>query len=137
MRCQLSNNYRQLKLATGEEVIADVLQWANDEDASIVIRAALKIVMSERHDGIRLYALRPWMICCEDMDHLLTVNADQIVGETTPAEQLLKQYIATITEYAAVHQEDVEDFDAEELSTMLDSANSDKIISLFPKNKMH
>ena len=133
----MSNNYRQLKLATGEEVIADVLQWANDEDASIVIRAALKIVMSERQDGIRLYALRPWMICCEDMDHLLTVNADQIVGETTPAEQLLKQYIATITEYAAVHQEDVEDFDAEELSTMLDSANSDKIISLFPKNKMH
>jgi hypothetical protein len=143
-RCQLSNNYRQLKLSNGEELIADVLQWANDEDASIVIRSALKIVMTERQDGARLYALRPWMICCEDMDHLLTINADQIIGETTPSTQLLTQYKLTVSDYVTSYEEDNKSLDQSEdlddlvnLAAMFDSDGSGKVISLFPKNKMH
>jgi hypothetical protein len=143
-RCQLSNNYRQLKLSNGEELIADVLQWANDEDASIVIRSALKIVMTERQDGARLYALRPWMICCEDMDHLLTINADQIIGETMPSTQLLTQYKLTVSDYVTSYEEDNKSLDQSEdlddlvnLAAMFDSDGSGKVISLFPKNKMH
>jgi hypothetical protein len=140
----LSNNYRQLKLSNGEELIADVLQWANDEDASIVIRSALKIVMTERQDGARLYALRPWMICCEDMDHLLTINADQIIGETMPSTQLLTQYKLTVSDYVTSYEEDNKSLDQSEdlddlvnLAAMFDSDGSGKVISLFPKNKMH
>jgi len=143
-RCQLSNNYRQLKLSNGEEVIADVLQWANDDDASIVIRSALKLVMTERQDGARLYALRPWMICCEDMDHLLTINADQIIGETMPSTQLLTQYKLTVSDYVTSYEEDNKSVDQSEdlddlvnLAAMFDSDGSGKVISLFPKNKMH
>ena len=137
----MSNNYRQLKLANGEELIADVLQWANDEDASIVIRSALKIVMTERDDGVRLYGLRPWMVYCEDMNHLLTVNADQIVGETTPSNPLLSQYTLTVAEfiksYDEEQQDQEEDIDPVKLSAILDSDGGSKVISLFPKNKMH
>lgn len=143
-RCQLSNNYRQLKLSNGEEVIADVLQWANDDDASIVIRSALKLVMTERQDGARLYALRPWMICCEDMDHLLTINADQIIGETMPSTQLLTQYKLTVSDYVTSYEEDNKSLDQSDdlddlvdLAAMFDSDGSGKVISLFPKNKMH
>ena len=137
----MSNNYRQLKLANGEELIADVLQWANDEDASIVIRSALKIVMTERDDGVRLYGLRPWMVYCEDMNHLLTVNADQIVGETTPSNPLLSQYTLTVAEfiksYDEEQQDQEEDIDTIKLSTKLDSDGGSNVLSLFPKNKMH
>ena len=139
----MSKNYRQLKLANGEEMIADVLQWANDDDASIVIRSALRIAMTERQDGMRLYALRPWMVCCEDMNHLLTVNADQVVGETNPSKLLLKQYIVTVTEYQKSYEEennneeDISDLDVAELSAMFDSDNSNTVISLFPKKTMH
>jgi|TARA_B110000908_G_C10030630_1_gene347225 hypothetical protein len=136
----LSINYRQLKLANGEELIADVIQWANDEDASIVIRSALKLVMTERDDGIRLYALRPWMIYCEDMNHLLTINADQIVGETIPSNPLLSQYTLTVAEFIKSHDEehkDEEDIDVTKLSTMLDSDGSSNVLSLFPNNTMH
>ena len=124
----MSKNYRQLKLANGEEMIADVLQWANDDDASIVIRSALRIAMT---------------VCCEDMNHLLTVNADQVVGETNPSKLLLKQYIVTVTEYQKSYEEendteeDISDLDVAELSAMFDSDNSNTVISLFPKNKMH
>lgn len=134
-------NVRQLKLASGEEMIADVLEWANEEDASIVIRSALKIVMTEKNDGTRLYALRPWMIYCEDMNHLLTVNADQIVGETTPSSPLMKQYTFTVQEYLSNYEEVelsiVESTNAELLDALTDSDGGGKVVSLFPKNKMH
>lgn len=134
----MSNNYRQLKLTNGEEMIADVLEWANDEDASIIIRSALKIVMTERDDGIRLYALRPWMVYCEDMNHLLTVNADQIIGETTPSEPLLKQYTLTVSEFAkAYEKEEKEQIDDIDLLAMFDSDGDGKVVSLFSKDKMH
>ena len=96
--------------------------------------------MTERDDGIRLYALRPWMIYCEDMNHLLTINADQIVGETIPSNPLLSQYTLTVAEFIKSHDEehkDEEDIDVTKLSTMLDSDGSSNVLSLFPNNTMH
>ena len=81
------------------------------------------------------------MVYCEDMNHLLTVNADQIVGETTPSNPLLSQYTLTVAEfiksYDEEQQDQEEDIDPVKLSAILDSDGGSKIISLFPKNKMH
>jgi len=143
MRCQLSN-YRQLKLGSGEEIICEIIQYADEENAAMIIRAAFKILASERPDGFRYYALRPWMIYCEDMNQLLSVNSDQLIGETMPSEELLKQYKMTVQEYIA-NTEKKEKLDIQKASKqasdemiqkLLDDINRDSdgnVIRLFPQ----
>lgn len=143
MRCQLSN-YRQLKLGSGEEIICEIIQYADEENAAMIIRAALKILASERPDGFRYYALRPWMIYCEDMNQLLSVNSDQLIGETMPSEELLKQYKMTVREYIAntekKEKSDIqkasEQASDEMIQKLLDDINRDSdgnVIRLFPQ----
>jgi hypothetical protein len=149
MRYPLSN-FRQLKLSNGEELIAEVLEWAADDDPTIVIRAALGIISTEREDGFRYYSMRPWMIYCEDMNKLLTINADTIIGETEPADILLKQYAITVSEYVESYtKQEIEDDKAKEPSTTtleealdLEMGDSDgNVVKLFSvsdsRKKMH
>ena len=98
MRFQLSN-YRQLKLSSGEEILCEIIQHADEQNAAMIVRAALKILASERADGFRYYALRPWMIYAEDMNELMSINSDQIIGEIIPSDELQKQYDMTVQEY--------------------------------------
>lgn len=143
MRCQLSN-YRQLKLASGEEVICEIIQYADEENAAMIIRAAFKILASERADGFRYYALRPWMIYCEDMNQLLSINADQLIGETIPSKELQKQYDMTVQEYIANTnkkeksdiQKATEQASDEMIQKLLNDINTDSdgnVIRLFPQ----
>ena len=118
MRCQLSN-FRQLKLASGEELIAEILEWAGDDDPTIIIRSALKIVCSENADGFRYYSMRPWMVYCEDMKQLLTINSDTVIGETTPSDVLMKQYAVTVSEYVkSFKEQELERGDSDTQSTL-------------------
>ena len=58
---------KQFRLSTGEEVICEVLEWDNEESASIVVRGILRIVETENwKTGIRLIAFRPFMAFNED-----------------------------------------------------------------------
>jgi hypothetical protein len=88
-----------MKLVSGEEVIAEIIQYADEENAAMIVRAVLKVIASERADGFRYYALRPWMIYAEDMNELLTINSDQVVGEMHPSTEIMKQYVMTVQEY--------------------------------------
>ena len=58
----LKSDYRQFKLANGEEILCEVMQWGDEDVAAIVVRKALKIYQVDRLDGYRMYTLRPWMI---------------------------------------------------------------------------
>lgn len=137
------SNYRQLKLGSGEEIICEIIQYADEENAAMIIRAALKILASERPDGFRYYALRPWMIYCEDMNQLLSVNSDQLIGETIPSKELQKQYEMTVREYIAntdkKEKSDIEKASKqasdEMIQKLLDDINTDSdgnVIRLFP-----
>jgi len=143
MRFQLSN-YRQLKLTSGEEIICEIIQYADEDNAAMIIRSALKILASERADGFRYYALRPWMIYCEDMHQLLSINSDQLIGETIPSGELLKQYKMTVKEYVtSLDKKEQSDIDKaskqasdEMIKKLLDDINRDSdgnVIRLFPQ----
>mgnify|MGYP001220538948 CR=1 FL=1 len=94
----LKSDYRQFKLANGEEILCEVMQWGDEDVAAIVVRKALKIYQVDRLDGYRMYTLRPWMIYSEDPSQLMTINDHQIIGETTPSATLFKQYQMCIKE---------------------------------------
>jgi len=138
------SNYRQLKLTSGEEIICEIIQYADEDNAAMIIRSALKILASERADGFRYYALRPWMIYCEDMHQLLSINSDQLIGETIPSGELLKQYKMTVKEYVtSLDKKEQSDIDKaskqasdEMIKKLLDDINRDSdgnVIRLFPQ----
>lgn len=146
------SNYRQLKLTNGEEVMTEIIQWSDETDATLVVRACYKILTAEHPDGYRYYGFRPWMTYCEDPEHLLTINGDQVVGECTPSPTMFEQYLKTVRSYQAITEEKMKAEAAEEKAVgeieleeeLVDrifeemlSDSDGNVISLFPKEKMH
>ena len=74
--------FRQFKLTNSDEIICEIVQWDNEEDASIVIRGALRLITMEDYEkGIRLFAFRPWMGFADNPETLQTLNAAHIIAE--------------------------------------------------------
>ena len=146
---KLTSNYRQFKLANGEEILCEVMQWGDEEVSAIVIRKAMKIYQVDRLDGYRLYTLRPWMIYSEDPSQLMTINDQMIIGETTPAMTLMKQYIMCLKEFKKSFEQDTkedknwaENLSDEQIQQMIKDIANDSdsnVIDLFgvDKSKMH
>ena len=103
---------KQFKLTNDEEIVCEVLEWDNDENTAILVRAALRIIQGEDMDrGFRFYAFRPWMGFSEDPETLHTLNAAHVIGETNPSDDLLKQYAETILKLkrlATVKKKDID-----------------------------
>lgn len=84
---------RQFKLATGEEIVCEVVEWHDDDVADIVIRHSYKIVSFVNNaTSDRYYTFAPWMVYQEGDDVFQTINSDIIVGSGTPTQEMLKQY---------------------------------------------
>ena len=149
---KLKSDYRQFKLANGEEILCAVMQWGDEDVSAIVIRKAMKIYQVDRLDGYRMYTLRPWMIYSEDPSQLMTINDQMIIGETTPAKPLFKQYMMVVREHKKSFDEElkgdkgetnlVDQMTDEQLGQMIrDIANDSdsNVVDLFSvdKSKMH
>ena len=149
---KLKSDYRQFKLANGEEILCEVMQWGDEDVSAIVIRKAMKIYQVDRLDGYRMYTLRPWMIYSEDPSQLMTINDQMIIGETTPAQPLFKQYMMVVREHKKSFDEElkgdkgetnlVDQMTDEQLGQMIrDIANDSdsNVVDLFSvdKSKMH
>jgi hypothetical protein len=89
-------SYKQLKLTSGEEFIANIID-VDQEEGVIVMAQALKIIESDNaEEGISYFAFRPLMSFTEDMDKIHILNLAHIVVETTPSENIMKHYNRTI-----------------------------------------
>lgn len=102
---------KQFKLTNDDEIICEVMEWDNDEDSSIVIRAALRIIQGIDPDTkMRYFAFRTWMGFQDDPELMQTVNAGHIIGEANPSDDLLRHYAITIKEQiqaAKTKQQDI------------------------------
>ena len=149
---KLKSDYRQFKLANGEEILCEVMQWGDEEVAAIVVRKAMKKYQVDRLDGYRMYTLRPWMIYSEDPSQLMTINDHMIIGETTPAKPLMKQYQICIQDFKKNYEKEekqtaddnnwAQNLTDEQLGQMIREISKDSdsnVIDLFSvdKSKMH
>lgn len=88
---------KQFKLSNDEEIICEVIQWDDLENAAMVVRGAMRIVLIEDFKrGVRFYAFRPWMGFTDDPTVLQSLNAAHIIGEATPSPDIIKHYDGTI-----------------------------------------
>lgn len=105
----MNSAIRQMKMTNGDEIICEVIDWADDEGPGIVIRNALKIETLSRVDGTRIHVLKPWIIFQVGEGIFQTLNSDHVMLEASPTEEVVKEY------YRAINFENNEEVDEEKV----------------------
>lgn len=86
---------KHLKLSTGEEVLAEIIE----EDAyDIVMRRPLKLFTEIAKDRTRYHSFRTFMTYMDDPETFVVLKANHIVAVTFPTPQMLNQFKMTIDE---------------------------------------
>ena len=87
---------RQFKLANGDEIMCEVVEYHEDDDA-IVIRKTMKMVqMDNMANGTRYYAFRPFMMYQLTKEAFQIVNCGHIIAEANPSQDLILEYFKAI-----------------------------------------
>ena len=100
-----SPEVRQFKLASGEEVVCEVIQWHNEEELELIVRKAMKLVMGEMDTGVRYYSFRPWMVYQENPEDLVVLNGNHVIGIAYPPESLIAQYDEAVDDMAKMWEQ--------------------------------
>ena len=101
---------RQFKLASGEEVVCEIIQWHNEEELELVVRKAMKLVMGEMETGVRYYSFRPWMVYQENPEDFIVLNGNHVVGIGYPTASLIDQYHEAVTDMAKMYESRQEEY---------------------------
>jgi hypothetical protein len=84
-------NIKQFVLTNGQEIVCDVIEWAEEDFAEIVVRNCMEIVWVHNNDQ-RIYMFKPWMHYQETHEDLIIINSDHIISTAEPMEYLVYQY---------------------------------------------
>lgn len=139
---------KQFKLTNDDEIICEVLQWDDPDNAGMVIRGAMRIISAEDYNrGVRFYAFRPWMVFNDNPEDLQTLNAAHIIAETNPSNGLVKHYLKTLNAVKkALNKRDmplddlapkVENMNEKEFQEFLDDYLKENEIDLFNKDDLN
>ena len=135
----IEDNIRQFKLASGEEVIVEIVEWDNQEDAAIIIKNAFEIhFISSPTSAMRLCTLRPFMIGQVEEGLSQALNSEAVVAQGKPTREILTNYRDTLDEYMRLNSPDLEPTD-EELDRIEKELESENVVP-FPKidkSKLH
>jgi len=133
---------KQFKLTNDDEIICEVIQWDDPENAAIVVRGAMRIIAAEDYNrGVRFYAFRPWLSFNDNPEELQTLNALHIICEMNPSSKLVGHYVKTIqTVKKIIDKKDypldtlapkVEDMSEKEFQEFLDDYLKENEVDLF------
>ena len=141
---------RQFKLANNDEIMCEVVEYHEDDDA-IVVRKTMKMVqMDNMANGTRYYAFRPFMMYQLTKEAFQIVNCEHIIAEANPNQDLILEYfkaIETALDDEGGAKENIDDMrdkynkfvqqQTEMLAELDSSAGSNIIKFTIDKNKMH
>jgi hypothetical protein len=144
-----TEKYKQFKLTSGEEIVAEVMD-IDEEEGIAVLRAAMKIIELEADDGYSYFAFRPFMAFTESAEKIQVLNVGHIIGESTPSKNLMGHYASTIGKMekflsGGKTMEEMENMDdqtfeqyIEELETELEKdERGENVIKFKPKDTYH
>ena len=87
---------RQFKLATDDEIICEVVEY-HEEDDAIVIRKTMKLVMMDNMaNGIRYYAFRPFMMYQLEAESSQITNCQHIAAEANSSQDIINEYFKSL-----------------------------------------
>ena len=101
----------QIKLLTGQEIIANILEWdtaINSTEANNI----LEMIPLEDIEGYDLesnkayYILKPWITYTDSLGKTTTINISSIVCMTKPSPVVLEQYFNSLSEIISSMKEE-------------------------------
>jgi len=123
---------KQLKLSSGEEILASIIDWDQEE---IVCRNALKLLtIPDPNTGNIYHTLRPWMLFqCSD-ENIITINPSHLIGIANPEEKIVNQYLDTVNYLIEKGIEEEDPFEQEKED---DLSIDDYLEMMAPDRKFH
>ena len=106
---------KHLKLSTGEEVLAEIIE---ETDYDLVVKRALRLQTDIDNDRTRYHSFRPFMTYQDDPEIYSLIKTLHVVAITFPAPAMLKQYQASIEEVERVRGE-IEEETTEQLEKIM------------------
>jgi len=93
----MSTYFKQFKLTNGDEMICELVEDSDEDNVEIVVRKAMKIIVSDDLDaGVRYYTLKPWVSFQDHTNDLVVINSMHVVAEAIPSEIILPYYKSAI-----------------------------------------
>lgn len=86
---------KQLKLVTGEEIIAEIVE---EDDQDVIVRNMLQINFGEVDDGRRMWTFRYYMCYQDDPERFILLKLNKIVAIANPMSLLVDQYEGALGE---------------------------------------
>lgn len=98
-------NLIQFKMTGGDEVIAEVMEWPEENSKDLIIRNAMVLSYSFDEDfSNQIYGLKPWFSMIENPLEYMVVNTDHIMSTTKPNPQFVNEYTSALTQMHSLGQ---------------------------------
>jgi len=134
------SDIKQFKLISGEEIICEVVEWATEQYADLVVKRCFQIFSASDKDGSRFYSFRPWMALQEGTNTFITINNNHIIAEANPVDNMIKHYKDAV-KHSEMTVEEVEERIQKmikKINALNDSDDTDDTVIRFPsKPIMH
>ena len=119
------NKLKQYKLASGDEIVCEVV---DTEDNDIIAKKVIQIDSVVMEDGCRAYVMRPWMLYQDGIEQFTIINKSNVSASAIPTDGLIHQYYTTLLQtIEAFHDRethgDITQEELQELATDLEYNN--------------
>lgn len=84
----------QYRLVSGDEILAEVIEFPDDGTSEIICRNVLQIDAFFREETFeKYYAFKPYNHCVDGPMDFTIINSNHIISTTTPSSDLMSSYI--------------------------------------------
>lgn len=108
-------NVKQLKLVTGEEILADLVSTEineYDEEILFIRNAYILISTEDIENRLRFYTFKPFMMHQYEPDKILYLNGGSVICGVIPDKKVIEQYQSYLPEsYAEEEPEEKDELD--------------------------
>lgn len=125
---------KQFKLSSGQEVVAEVVEWDTPEDAALICRNVLEIHFINTNPMVRVCTMRPFMLGQIEHGTFQAFNSEMILAQAVPTEEVLGNYYDTLKEYLKDDAE-LEEQNLDEMFAEIDEEAEDNIIQFMSTKK--
>ena len=121
-----NRDIRQIRFINGEEVLANILHW--EEDNFIEINNALSMIPIESDEENKsFYILKPLISYTNDLGKFITVNPNSIMCISEPSPTVLDQYTSSLRDI--IHQLDDEEEIRQQSGTVVSIDSKRKLLT--------
>jgi len=138
----MSHPVQQIRLASGEEVLCEVMEYDTDGD-EIIVRNAMAVETNMFENNERVYMFRPWFLYIEQPHENIMIKTNQVIGNCEPNELLRMQYYSAVKDMQDIAESRIDDFkrrEAMKLKSTLEAItraktkNEEEVESTLPSN---